>query len=91
MQLPLNKIRTIAQKDDEYMLMSKQASVLVAKATELFLQDLGGVCGQIARQQKRKTLQLQDLLAASNVLDRFHFIKGKLVASINKTTPKHLF
>ena len=45
----MNKIRQIVMKDDEYSLMSKKAMVLLTKATELFIQDLGGVCGQIAK------------------------------------------
>ncbi len=51
MQLPMNKIRQICQLDEEdYTLVSKQALVLITKATELFVQDLAGVCGQIAKQ-----------------------------------------
>ena len=56
MNLPMNRIRQIAQKDDEFKLMSKEALVLLTKATEMFVQDLAGVCGQIAKMQKRKTL-----------------------------------
>ena len=46
----------MVQRDDEYNIMSKQTTLLLAKATELFVQDLAGVCGQIAKMQKRKTL-----------------------------------
>lgn len=78
MQLPMNRIRQITQKDDEYRLIDKKALVLIGKATEMFVQDLGGVCGQIAKMQKRKTLQLIDILNAASNIDKFHFIKGKL-------------
>jgi histone H3/H4 len=51
MQLPMNRVRQICQLDTEdYTLVSKQALVLITKATELFVQDLAGVCGQIAKQ-----------------------------------------
>lgn len=46
MQLPMNRVRQICQLDQEdYTLVSKQALVLITKATELFVQDLAGVCG----------------------------------------------
>ena len=82
MSLPMNKIRTIIQKDDEYSLVSKQAMLLIAKATEMFVQDLGGVCGQIAKMQKRKTLQVSDIISAANNIDKFYFIKGKSQSSV---------
>jgi histone H3/H4 len=43
-------------KDDEHNLISKQALVLITKATEMFVQDIGGVSGQIAKLQKRRTI-----------------------------------
>jgi hypothetical protein len=51
---------------------------MITKATEMFVQDLSGVCGQIAKAQKRKTLQIQDIVNAANNIDKFHFIKGKI-------------
>lgn len=50
MQLPLNRIRNLCQKDEDYNLVTKPALVILTKATELFLSDLAGVCGQIAKQ-----------------------------------------
>lgn len=63
--------------DPDSQMLTKEALLVIAKATESFVQDLGGVCAQIAKTQKRKTLALQDLLLATNQIDRFHFIKGK--------------
>lgn len=37
-------------------MITKEALVLVAKATEIFIQDLAGYCAQNAKSQKRKTL-----------------------------------
>ena len=45
MQLPLSRVRSIILKDEEYSLINKQALVVITKATELFVQDLAGVCG----------------------------------------------
>jgi histone H3/H4 len=58
MQLPLNKVRAIINLDDESSVYSKEALVLITKATEMFVNDLSGVCAQIAKLQKRKTLQI---------------------------------
>jgi Histone-like transcription factor (CBF/NF-Y) and archaeal histone len=57
--------------------MNKEALVLLTKATEMFVQDLAGVCGKIAKMQKRKTMQLTDLMNVASSIDKFHFIKGK--------------
>ena len=76
MHLPMNRIRQLAQKDEEHKGMSKEAAVMLTKATEMFIKDLAGVCGQIAKQQKRKTLQLSDVLNVVSNIDKFHFIKG---------------
>ena len=65
MQLPVNRIRNIINLDPENKLVSKEALNLITKATESFVQDLGGVCAHIAKTQKRKTLLLQDLLLAT--------------------------
>jgi len=35
--------------DDDNQNVSKEALVLMTKATELFIQDFGGVCAQIAK------------------------------------------
>jgi len=42
----------------------------------MFVQDLSGVCGQIAKMQKRKTIINQDIISAASNIDKFHFIKG---------------
>ena len=74
----MNRIRTIINLDEDSQMISKEALVLITKATELFVQDFGGVCAQIAKCQKRKTLLVQDINNAANYQDKFHFIRGKL-------------
>ena len=45
-----------ATYDDEFRFISKEALLLITKATELFVTDLAGTCGRVARNQKRKTM-----------------------------------
>ncbi len=53
---PVSKVRSLLQKDEDYKLVQKDALLLIARASELLIQDLAGVCGQIAKMQKRKTI-----------------------------------
>ena len=65
MHLQPNKIRQIINMDPESKMVSKEALVVIAKATEAFVRDLGGVCAQVSKTRKRKTLLLNDLLLAT--------------------------
>lgn len=58
MKLPMNRIRQIINLDPDSIMFNKESLVVTSKATEAFIQDLGGVCAQIAKTQKRKTLLL---------------------------------
>ena len=49
MQLPVNRIRNIINLDPDTKMVSKEALLVIGKATEAFMQDLGGVCAQIAK------------------------------------------
>ena len=82
MQLPVNRIRQIINLDPESQMITKEALMVICKATEAFVQDLGGVCAQIAKTQKRKTLLLQDLQFATSQIDKFHFIKDSKLPSL---------
>ena len=66
MQLPMNRIRQIINMDPENKMVSKEALLVISKATEAFVKDLGGVVAQIAKTQKRKTLIVDDLNLAIN-------------------------
>ena len=55
-QLPQSRVRQICQMDDDYRLVNKDALLLITKATELFVTDLAGTCGRIAKQSGRKTI-----------------------------------
>ena len=45
--------------------------------------DLAGTCGNVARQQKRKTMQVQDIVSVSSYVDKFHFIKDSKLPAMN--------
>ena len=50
LSLPLNRVRQIINLDqEENMNFSKEALLMVGKATEIFVHDLGGVVAQIAK------------------------------------------
>ena len=44
MQLPLSRVRQIINTDPECGMVTKEALLLISKATEFFVQDLAGVC-----------------------------------------------
>jgi len=49
MQLPENRIRHIMNLDPDSQMVQKQALLVIGKATEAFIRDLGGVCAQYAK------------------------------------------
>ena len=48
-QLPISRVRQVCAQDDEMRLISKEALLLITKATEIFVTDLAGTCGRIAK------------------------------------------
>ena len=62
--------------------ISKEALILITKATEIFLGDLSGVCAQLAKNQKRKTLLVSDINSAAAHIERFHFIKDSRLPTL---------
>lgn len=86
MQLPPGRVRGIINLDEETGLIAKDALVLITKATELFIQDLAGVNAISAKHSKRKTLQVQDILAAAHTFDRFYFIKDSKLPFLKPET-----
>ena len=49
MQLPMNRVRQIINLDPESQMITKEALLVISKATEFFVQDLAGVCANIAK------------------------------------------
>lgn len=48
-QLPTSRVRQVCALDDQFKLISKDALLLITKATELFVTDLAGTSGKVAR------------------------------------------
>ena len=82
-QLPQARVRQVCALDDDFRLISKDALLLITKATEMFVTDLAGTCGRVARQSIRKTLNIQDIASVSSYIDKFHFIKDSKLPSLN--------
>ena len=49
-QLPQSRVRQVCAMDDDFRLIQKEALLLITKATEMFITDLAGTCGRVARQ-----------------------------------------
>lgn len=47
--LPQSRVRQVCALDDEFRLVSKEALLLITKATEMFITDLAGTAGGVAR------------------------------------------
>ena len=62
LQLPQSKVRQICALDDDYRLISKDALLMLTKATELFVEDLAVNTKEFARKFGRKTMQSDDIL-----------------------------
>ncbi len=52
------RVRQVCALDDEFRLISKDALLIITKATEMFVTDLAGNCGEFARKYNRKTMQV---------------------------------
>lgn len=56
----------------------------------MFVQDLAGVCGQITKMQKRRAMQLSDIINAASNIDKFHFIKESRLPALNPRKQEEL-
>ena len=57
----MSKIRNIMKLDEDVKLCQKNAYFGVCKLTELFLQELGQNAHSVAKLNKRKTMNLEDI------------------------------
>ncbi|KAK2156605.1 hypothetical protein LSH36_209g05064 [Paralvinella palmiformis] len=60
-KLPLTRIKHIMKMDPDVTLASQDAVVMIAKATELFIQEISKEAYIFTSQSKRKTVQRKDL------------------------------
>ncbi|MDR2457433.1 MAG: NFYB/HAP3 family transcription factor subunit [Clostridiales Family XIII bacterium] len=72
--LPLSVIRRIMKKDEEVNTIRKDALILVAKFTELFIHRLSDEAFQAAQADGRKTILPKDIQSAVHLNDEFDFL-----------------
>mmetsp|Transcript_3587 Transcript_3587/g.6185 ORF Transcript_3587/g.6185 Transcript_3587/m.6185 type:complete len:365 (+) Transcript_3587:10-1104(+) len=75
---PIGRIRKICKLDGDVKGMSKEATLLVAKATELFASRLGSEVVTMAQMSNRRKLMPDDVVEVCSVKERFMFLKDDL-------------
>lgn len=73
-QLPLARIKKIMKADEDVRMISAEAPVLFAKACELFILELTIRSWLHAEENRRRTLQKNDIAAAITRTDIFDFL-----------------
>jgi len=73
-QLPLARIKKIMRSDEDVRMISQEAPVLFAKACELFILELTLRSWIHTEENKRKTLQRNDIAMAITKTDIFDFL-----------------
>mmetsp|Transcript_28853 Transcript_28853/g.73610 ORF Transcript_28853/g.73610 Transcript_28853/m.73610 type:complete len:200 (-) Transcript_28853:389-988(-) len=73
-QLPLARIKKIMKSDEDVRMISAEAPVLFAKACEMFILELTLRSWYHAEENKRRTLQRNDIAAAITRTDIFDFL-----------------
>jgi len=73
-QLPLARIKKIMKSDEEVRMISAEAPVLFAKACEMFVLELTLRSWIHSEENKRRTLQRNDIAAAITKTDIFDFL-----------------
>lgn len=76
--LPVGRIRKICKLDPDVKGMSKESTMLIAKATELFCMKLGNECVTMAQMQNRRKLLPEDVVEVCSLKERFMFLKDDL-------------
>jgi histone H3/H4 len=76
--LPLARVRKICRLDPDVRGISKEALVLITKATELFTVQLGQECVKTAHIQNRRTLMPQDVVDVCQIRECFLFLKDDI-------------
>merc|ERR1719310_2161362 len=72
--LPLARIKKIMKSDEDVRMISAEAPVLFAKACEMFILELTMKSWKHSEENKRRTLQRNDIAAAITKTDIFDFL-----------------
>lgn len=73
-ELPLARIKKIMKLDDDVKMISAEAPVLFAKAAEIFITELSLRAWLHTEENKRRTLQRNDIAMAITKYDQFDFL-----------------
>eukprot|EP00126_Sphaerothecum_destruens_P002666 Sdes_comp16097_c0_seq3m5311 len=73
-ELPLARIKKIMKTDEDVKMISAEAPVLFAKACELFILELSLKAWFHSEENKRRTLQRNDIAMAISKCDTFDFL-----------------
>lgn len=73
-ELPLARIKKIMKLDDEVKMISAEAPIIFAKASELFIQEVTIRAWLHTEENKRRTLQRNDVHLAISKYDQFDFL-----------------
>ena len=76
---PLARIRKIARLDPEVKGISKEATLAITKAAELFTERFGNETNSMAQMQKRQKILNQDLVDVVSLKEPFFFLKEDLL------------
>ena len=74
LDLPLARIKKIMKLDEDVKMISAEAPVLFAKATEIFIHELTMRAWIHTEDNKRRTLQRNDIAMAITKYDQFDFL-----------------
>ncbi|KAJ7387606.1 hypothetical protein OS493_000941, partial [Desmophyllum pertusum] len=73
-ELPLARIKKIMKQDEEVKMISAEAPVLFAKAAQIFINELSLRAWIHTEDNKRRTLQRNDIAMAITKFDQFDFL-----------------
>ncbi|XP_039293831.1 nuclear transcription factor Y subunit gamma-like isoform X4 [Nilaparvata lugens] len=87
--LPLARIKRIMKLDDEVKMISAEAPMLFSKAAELFIHELTLRAWVHTEDNKRRTLQRNDIAMAVTKYDQFDFLIDIVPRDEVKPPPRH--
>ncbi|XP_075256256.1 uncharacterized protein LOC142348692 [Convolutriloba macropyga] len=73
---PLAKVKKIMKTDPDTHLISKEAILLTAKATELFLREFASFSYEALKETKRKTISKKEFDAVLELVEPYCFLDG---------------
>ncbi|CAK5284349.1 unnamed protein product, partial [Mycena citricolor] len=73
--LPISKVQTIIKADKDIPIVAREATFLIACATEEFIKRLSEAAMALAERERRSTLQYKDMATVVRKADEFIFLE----------------